>query len=186
MSASIKKSARRCLFTRPTLEQQASTREWLHSALEEVARRDSEKWGFDFKLGCPLIDEASTSTSGFVYEIVSESEVPQFYRSKSLSASSSGSSIGCSASPKLVDWSNEVSRSGEMNFNVSSCSESDLSMDFEPVPKSKRVSLTPKNNKKRQNKVTDYIPICRKKIARSPKSTSTSPKSTTHSTFPNA
>ncbi|CAB3404103.1 unnamed protein product [Caenorhabditis bovis] len=148
-----KRSARRCLFGRPTPEQQEATQEMIQNALEEIYRRDMEKWGFDFKLGIPL-DEASCSL--YIYEAVTEAEVPQYYRTKHISSNESPMS-----SPSTSD-KEDVSL-----MNISTCStESEMSIEFEPVPLAKRTSQTPK---KRQNKLTDYIPIRRRKVQRSPK-----------------
>ncbi|CAD6191750.1 unnamed protein product [Caenorhabditis auriculariae] len=150
---SPKRSARRCLFGRPPQEE---TDAWLKEALRKIRQQDAEKYGFDFELGVPI----ESTSSEYVFEPCSENDVPPFYRTKVLPASTSPAS-----SPQ--------SQANTSAMSLTSCDDSDVSdvsmdsMEYSPVPPSRRSLGTPK---KRQGKLTEFMAIRRKRLQRSPKS----------------
>uniref|UniRef100_A0A1I7T4T0 CDI domain-containing protein n=1 Tax=Caenorhabditis tropicalis TaxID=1561998 RepID=A0A1I7T4T0_9PELO len=85
-------SARRCLFGRPTEEQQEQTRKWLDKACKRMRKQESERWGFDFELGMPL-PSLIASENEYKYEALPESMVPEFYRTKILTVDTSIASV---------------------------------------------------------------------------------------------
>uniref|UniRef100_A0A8R1HNY9 CDI domain-containing protein n=1 Tax=Caenorhabditis japonica TaxID=281687 RepID=A0A8R1HNY9_CAEJA len=153
-------SARRCLFGRPTSEQRARTRAWLDNACKQRLEEQCKLWGFDFELGMPLPDRADVE-----YEFIPASDVPEFYRNKTLSVNTSTSSLDLSSTTLTP-----LSSPSTSDKDASLLAESNSS--FEEVENSKtwkfREPPTPrKSPTKRQQKMTDYMTVTKKLSPRS-------------------
>ncbi|CAI2342361.1 unnamed protein product [Caenorhabditis sp. 36 PRJEB53466] len=169
----MKSRAIRCLFGRPTPEQQARTRAFLDAANERYRQEQIEKWGFDFDLGTPV-----PSTSGYVYEVLPQKEVPEFYRPKLLTVDISSPSSLDLSSTTLTPLS-----SPSTSDNTESLLAADSSFENEDEPKDWKFtepSTSRKSPTKRQmeKKMTAFMHVSRKKSSLSSiKSASPSPKS---------
>ncbi|CAP31836.1 Protein CBR-CKI-1 [Caenorhabditis briggsae] len=163
-------SARRCLFGRPTPEQRARTREWLDNACKRIREEESKKWGFDFELGMPLPSLMISTEVDYKYEILPECSVPEFYRTKVISVNTSHSThtdlnlSSTTLTPLSSPSTSEKEEPSLMDHNSS------FEDEEEPKKWLFREPPTPrKSPQKRQQKVTDFYTITRKKNSMSPK-----------------
>ncbi|CAA90667.1 Cyclin-dependent kinase inhibitor 1 [Caenorhabditis elegans] len=154
-------SARRCLFGRPTPEQRSRTRIWLEDAVKRMRQEESQKWGFDFELETPL-----PSSAGFVYEVIPENCVPEFYRTKVLTVRTTCSSLDISSTTLTPLSSPSTSDKEEPSLMDPNSSFED---EEEPKKWQFREPPTPrKTPTKRQQKMTDFMAVSRKKNSLSP------------------
>ncbi|EGT37346.1 CBN-CKI-1 protein [Caenorhabditis brenneri] len=163
-------SARRCLFGRPTPEQRERTRTWLDEGIKRIRKQESEKWGFDFELDMPLL-----SDSEYKYEVISESTVPEFYRTKVISINTSMASVSALdiSSTTLTPLSSPgTSEKEDHSFVDHSLMDHNSSFEDEEEPKKFQFREPPTPRKtpmKRTQKITDYMAVSRKKSSISPK-----------------
>uniref|UniRef100_A0A914V3D4 Cyclin-dependent kinase inhibitor domain-containing protein n=1 Tax=Plectus sambesii TaxID=2011161 RepID=A0A914V3D4_9BILA len=71
-----RRPAARCLFGRADPD---VTKKWLRDRLNELQQEQNQRWNFDFVNDCPL-----ALADRFVFTPMAESDVPAFYRSKSI------------------------------------------------------------------------------------------------------
>ncbi|PAV62311.1 hypothetical protein WR25_08128 [Diploscapter pachys] len=138
-SPSKRPPVRRCLFGRPNPD---NVNRMLKEALAEIKEHYESKYGFSFEMETPM----ATTSSEYVFEAISLNTVPEFYKPRYYANPNN------EPSPQKP----ESTGSSPVSSTRSSPRESDVSMDLTPISPSRRSLQTPK---KRQGKVTDYMPV---------------------------
>lgn len=139
-----------------------ATTAWLRDRLNELQQEQNERWNFDFANELPL-----GAAGRYQFTPVAESDVPAFYRSKTIPARRRRSSAAAEENEApltaLLDYPSASAASSASSSVASPQPTPDGlvadSLELEPA----RVSATPAV--KRQKKITDHLPVRKRRAS---------------------
>ncbi|CAD45597.1 Cyclin-dependent kinase inhibitor domain-containing protein [Caenorhabditis elegans] len=153
-----KRKAARCLFGKPDPEEQVSRQ--LNSSLEEMYKKDSRKFNFDFSGGVPIVG----SRGDYEFESISASEVPSFYREKIVRPRkiiARRNSTPVSDTVEMPSESPPVVESNETPLLIASTS-TEVTVYEKPVTRSSAAKQSIEQQETynlKQTKLTNYMPV---------------------------
>jgi hypothetical protein len=163
--------AKRRLFGSPSTE---STDKWLKESTDAILDHKSVKWQFDFRNGRPLRHQGG-SKDGFVYEEMDEKKVPTPYLTRTLPSESLRSprkrfhhQEQCTSSTVITQEETVQSTSTSVTVEVSMEYSETLESTAEATLSASQKKEKHTTPKKRQSKVTEYVPS-RKNLQRNAK-----------------